>query len=227
MRLLQVAQLQPLAGEVAHEALRAAGPPACRRTCCSSTAGLRSRAAAGQVEQLVVGNAAPQEERQPRRQLDVADADRPRRARRVGRIALDAEHELRAREDALQRQPGCRSRSCRRAGPPRRTPAAAACPRRSPDGDTRAGPGSTGSARRTGPRRRDGGLDGTPKIRRRLGVSTAGHVEGARDRQGLDVRTPGVVVGVDRAAQVRLQGPRVRHVGPVQERGANRVRTRP
>ena len=43
----------------------------------------------GEVEQLVVGNAAPEEERQPRRQLEIADAvhragrdARPDRARR-------------------------------------------------------------------------------------------------------------------------------------------------
>ena len=51
-------------------------------------------AARGEVDQLVVGHAPPQEERQPRRQLEIAQlVDRARL--RVGRIALDAQEELR------------------------------------------------------------------------------------------------------------------------------------
>ena len=45
------------------------------------------------VEQLIVRNAAPEEERQARRQLQIADAiDRPGRARRG--VPLDPEQEL-------------------------------------------------------------------------------------------------------------------------------------
>ena len=44
-----------------------------RRTCCSRTAGSFSRPFAASVDELVVGNAAPEKERQPRCQLDVAD----------------------------------------------------------------------------------------------------------------------------------------------------------
>ena len=54
-----------------------------RRTCRSSTAGSCSFPRCGHVEQLVVRNAAPQEERQPRRQLEIADAIR--RVRRDAR----------------------------------------------------------------------------------------------------------------------------------------------
>ena len=71
--------------------LRVRAPPAR----CSSSA-------FGRVQQLVVRDAAPEEERQARRQLDVADPIR--RARRRGpRVALDAEQELRARQERAQR----------------------------------------------------------------------------------------------------------------------------
>ena len=70
------------------------------------------------VEQLVVGNAAPQEERQARRELEVADAVRPRR-RGAGRIALDAEQELRADEQPLERQLDARVEARRSARPVR------------------------------------------------------------------------------------------------------------
>ena len=72
-----------------------------RRTCCSSTSGLLSVAARGQVEQLVVRDAAPQEERQARRELEVADAiGRPRRD--AGRVLFDAEQELRIHQHRAQ-----------------------------------------------------------------------------------------------------------------------------
>ena len=45
-----------------------------RRTCCSSTAGSFSFPAMRHVQQLIVGDAAPEEERQTRGELDVADA---------------------------------------------------------------------------------------------------------------------------------------------------------
>src|SRR5206468_3328889 len=54
-----------------------------------------------QVQKLVVGNAAPQKERQPRGQLDVADRIRDA-SRDVARIALDAEQEGWADEQTLQ-----------------------------------------------------------------------------------------------------------------------------
>src|SRR5690606_24982961 len=59
-------------------------------------------AARGDVEQLVVGNAAPQEEREPRRELEVAHSVGGPRGH-VGRIVLETEEELRAREQTLER----------------------------------------------------------------------------------------------------------------------------
>ena len=62
---------------------RDASSASIRRTCRSSTAGSCSLSGNRHVQQLVVRNAAPQEERQPRRQLEVADAiRRVRRGRR-------------------------------------------------------------------------------------------------------------------------------------------------
>ena len=52
---------------------RERGSAIMRRTCASRTDGSPSCPALGNCEQLIVGNAAPQEERQARRQLDVAD----------------------------------------------------------------------------------------------------------------------------------------------------------
>ena len=60
-------------------------------------------ALARQRQQLLVGKAAPQKERQPRRQREVVQPIR-RVRRKVRRIGLDAEQELRAREDELQRR---------------------------------------------------------------------------------------------------------------------------
>ena len=54
------------------------------------------------VEQLVVGNAPPQEERQPRGQLEIADPVGGA-GRGAGRLALDAEQELRRRQQRLER----------------------------------------------------------------------------------------------------------------------------
>ncbi len=63
--------------------------------------GLAQPARLGEVEQLVVGDAAPQEEGQARRELEVADGVAlPRRD--PGRVALDPQHELGAREQPPQ-----------------------------------------------------------------------------------------------------------------------------
>ena len=103
----------------------ARGSASMRRTCCSSTAGVVQLALLGQRQQLVVRNAAPEEERQPRRELEIADAVGAAR-RDAGRLALDAEEELRAR-------PGCaaapismpRVERRRPRGPARRTSSSA------------------------------------------------------------------------------------------------------
>src|SRR5262249_3919426 len=59
------------------------------------------RAVRGELQQLVVGNRAPQKEREARRELEVADAVH-RSRREAGWIVFDAERELRAREEPLQ-----------------------------------------------------------------------------------------------------------------------------
>ena len=64
--------------------------------------GRRERAVLGGREQLVVGARAPEEERQPRRQVDAADRVRLSRLRRGGRF-LEAEDEVRAGQHRLQR----------------------------------------------------------------------------------------------------------------------------
>ena len=61
------------------------------------------RAAGRRVEQLVVRNAAPEEERQPRGEVEVGHAIGSAR-RESRRIALGAEDELRAGEHTPQRQ---------------------------------------------------------------------------------------------------------------------------
>ena len=57
----------------------------------------------GELDQFVVGNAAPQEERQPRRQLEIADAIALAR-RPVRQARFSAIDEFRIRQDALQRR---------------------------------------------------------------------------------------------------------------------------
>ena len=68
-------------------------------TCRSSTARLFQLAVDGQLQQLVVGNRIPEEERQPGRELDVADGVAVARAQ-AGRHPLAAVEEERAGEQA-------------------------------------------------------------------------------------------------------------------------------
>ena len=73
--LVQVAELQPLAGERRHQrvgALVGDHAPHLRL----EDAGRAQLAGNREVQQLVIRNAAPQEERQPARQLEFADAMR-------------------------------------------------------------------------------------------------------------------------------------------------------
>ena len=105
--ILQVAQQQPLAGEVADERLGArVGQHAAHLL--FERRRILERAALRRREQLVVRDAAPEEERQPRRQLVVTEAER--RARRdARRLAVrngrgTADRRARARPPA-----GCRS----------------------------------------------------------------------------------------------------------------------
>ena len=72
-----------------------------RRICCSSTPVFRSLPCAASANQLVVRAAAPQKERQPRGQLQIADAISLARLD-IGRTIFGAEHKLRMRQDELQ-----------------------------------------------------------------------------------------------------------------------------
>ena len=99
---IEVAQTQPLAREVVDERLRAgvgeqpAGLPLQFRRLVEPPVGRR-------LQQLVVRDAAPQEERQPRRQLEAAEAV-GRVGRRVRGVALDAEQELGVDQHPFQRE---------------------------------------------------------------------------------------------------------------------------
>ena len=103
---LQVAHLQPLVHEVVREAR---GAPAGQHAAdlLFERVRIRQRPAGRGFEQRVVRDAAPQEERQPGGQLQVAHAVCGRR-RRAGRLLLDADQEVRRRQDRLQRQPDAR-----------------------------------------------------------------------------------------------------------------------
>ena len=86
---IDVAKEQPLLGEVVHEG----GRPRIREHPAHLAVehpGLAQPAPNRGVEQFFVGNAAPQEERQARRQLEIADRIHVA-GRRAGRIALDPE----------------------------------------------------------------------------------------------------------------------------------------
>ena len=95
----QVPELEPLPGKVAREVegARIGEQPAGLPLQLVRTAQL---AANRRIEQLVVGNAAPEEERQPRRQLQVADAVRARSD--LVRVQLHAEEELGIDEHGAQ-----------------------------------------------------------------------------------------------------------------------------
>ena len=86
------------------------GSASSRRTCASSTSASRSRALLGGIEQLVVRRPAGEEERQARREIEIADAvDGARRD--VVRQPLGAVQKLRAGQNRRQRRPGCRCRN--------------------------------------------------------------------------------------------------------------------
>ena len=77
----------------------AAASASIRRTCCSSTAGSLSFPRR-QADQRVVGTAAPQEERQPRRQLQIADAVDSSRALTPGGVRSNRKTNSGSDEDA-------------------------------------------------------------------------------------------------------------------------------
>ncbi len=68
------------------------------------------------VQQFVVGDAAPEEERQPRRQLEIGEPIRRARLH-ARRIALGAEQEVGIDQDALERELDARLERCRPSDP--------------------------------------------------------------------------------------------------------------
>ena len=95
---LDVSQVQPLTREVRHQRVGARVVEHSPHLMLQHR-GIAQPRALGEIEELRVGNGAPQEERQPRRELEVADA--MRRAARG--IALDAKQELGRHEHRLDR----------------------------------------------------------------------------------------------------------------------------
>ena len=125
-----------------------------RWTCCSRTCGLLQLAGCGDVQQLVVGNAAPQEERKARGQFQIADGGtRFRERRRRDRARCDRGT---AGSPAGVRAPaGCPDRNRALCAPVVvERHAASRRPHPSPDGDTPGAPGSRESAWRTAVRPR-------------------------------------------------------------------------
>ena len=82
----------------------ARGSASMRRTWRRSTCRIPQLRLRRQRQQLVVGDAAPEEERQPRRQVDVVQLKR-RAGSDAGRRPLEAKHELGMDQDELQREP--------------------------------------------------------------------------------------------------------------------------
>jgi hypothetical protein len=113
---VEIPQMQPLRREVVHQRARAAvGEHAtdlplqdCR---------LAQPSGAGQIEQLIVGNAAPQEKGEARRQLEIADPIR-RVRRSADRVPFDAEQELRTDQHGRQGHLDARLEAAFRAGFP-------------------------------------------------------------------------------------------------------------
>ena len=194
--------MEPLAREVAHEAPRPrVGEHPAGLT--FEDLGPAEFAARGQVEEFVVRDAAPEEEREAGGELEVGDpVGRLRRdARRVG---LDPEEELRAHQ---HRPPGP-SRSPRRSPPPSsprgRGPSASSGPPHRPAGGRPGGPGRRGCGGRRRPHRparpargrRSG--DGWACRRAPRGIGPGDRdLEERRREPGMPVH---VVVGLERLA---------------------------
>ncbi len=97
----QLAQEQPLSGEIGDERAR---PRVVQHPSdlLLERRGVLELALLGGLQQLLVGNAAPQEKRQARRQLEIGDAVRGAGGN-VRRIALEPEHEVRVGQNPAQR----------------------------------------------------------------------------------------------------------------------------
>src|SRR5207249_11817514 len=96
----EISDEQPLSAEIVCQALRS-GVGEHASDLLLEDRGVLERASRRRVEQLVVGNAAPEEERQARRQFEVRDPiDACRGTRRGARVRFDAVQELRAHQKA-------------------------------------------------------------------------------------------------------------------------------
>src|SRR5262249_16779599 len=97
----QVAEVQPLCGEVVDEGLRPRilqEPP----HLALEHLGSSQFPAAGEIQELIVRNAAPQKEREPRCQLQVTDTIDTLLRRGLPGIALEAEQEFRMHEQPAE-----------------------------------------------------------------------------------------------------------------------------
>ena len=100
--VLEIAQVQPLAGEIVGQSFRFRIGQHALHLLFENRRVLQL-ALAGEIQQLIVGNAAPQEERQARSQFQIVDAIR-RAGHGIGRIGLEAEQEFGARQNELERR---------------------------------------------------------------------------------------------------------------------------
>ena len=96
---IDVAEEEPLLGEVADQRLRLGVDEHAPHLTVQNSR-VAQVPSDGMVEELVIGDAAPEEERQPRRQLQIAYAVRAVRPDTLG-VALDAKEKLRAHEETL------------------------------------------------------------------------------------------------------------------------------
>ena len=198
-----------------------------RRTCAANTRGVAQAPLLRQAQQLVVRDAAPEEERQPRGQLEVAEAvDGVRRPPAAGRAR---------RGRGTPGPTGCGAAA--NCTPPSNVPRRAASfveelqqVREVVRADRAAGTPAAASGRDDAPGagpflggRRAGRQ---AKMRAAAGrIAGAGRVEGPRDADAVHARDAVHVHGVHGRPQ-RLQEQRIAGAGLVEERDADRVRPR-
>ena len=96
----ELAQLQPAAGEIVDQGVRTRIAQHAPHLLLQLRR-IAQPSANRRLSQVVVRNAAPEEERQPRREVHIADAIGGAGRRRCG-LALDAEEEARSGQDALE-----------------------------------------------------------------------------------------------------------------------------
>src|SRR5262245_7910122 len=191
----EVPQIEPLACEVGHEALRLrVGQHSTDLT--FERGRLPQPALRGHFEQFIVGDAAPEEEREARRQLEIAENEDAPRCKLVG-FALGTEDELRTGQYALQRhlnatlEVALLTASSEEPHPPLDV---GICPL-SPIGPTHEGRDDLPGASFLCTRGRFAGED--PASTRHVAGTT--RLEGAGDREGREVRNPQGISRVMRA----------------------------